>query len=197
MKMTLLGVAAFAAHVAPAWATMPLLGEKPPMRTDEACWAWADQQAKDDETAFMWGILDDGNTDRAVAVRRLADDCLGQPKPEIVGFGSSAGFDRDYCRSTPKNLPDKSRTMTAWSASRSVKPRSRRSAPRSRSAAWARRTRSTSAAKSWSGSTRWWSTGCASCAGREGTTATPFSGSSRWRAQAPDSLAEQIRAGKL
>jgi hypothetical protein len=70
MKMTLLGVAAFAAQVAPAWATMPLLGEKPPMRTDEACWAWADQQAKDEEIAFMWGILDDGNTDHAVAVRR-------------------------------------------------------------------------------------------------------------------------------
>jgi hypothetical protein len=102
MKMTLLGVAAFAAHVAPAWATMPLLGEKPPMRTDEACSAWANQQAKDDEIAFMWGILDDGNTDRAVAVRRLADDCLGKPKPEIVGFGSSAGFDRDYCRHHPR-----------------------------------------------------------------------------------------------
>jgi hypothetical protein len=32
---------------------MPLLGEKPPMRTDEACWACADQQGKDDEIAFM------------------------------------------------------------------------------------------------------------------------------------------------
>ena len=101
MKMFLLGVAAFAAQIAPAWATMPLLDEKPPTRTDEACWAWADQQAKDDEIASMWGILDDGNTDRAVAVRRLADDCLGKPKPEIVGFGSSAGFDRDYCRHHP------------------------------------------------------------------------------------------------
>jgi hypothetical protein len=47
--------------------TMPLLGEKPPMRTDEVCWAWADQQAKDEEIAFMWGILDVGNSDRAVA----------------------------------------------------------------------------------------------------------------------------------
>jgi hypothetical protein len=44
------------------------------------------------------GILDDGNSDRAVAVRRLADDCLGKPKPDIVGFGSSTGFDKDYCR---------------------------------------------------------------------------------------------------
>jgi hypothetical protein len=32
----------------------------------------------------------------------LADDCLGKPKPEIVGFGSSAGFDRDYCRHHPR-----------------------------------------------------------------------------------------------
>jgi hypothetical protein len=102
MKLTLLGVAAFAVQVAPAWATMPLLDEKPPMRTDEACWAWADQQAKDEEVASMWGVLDDGNSDRAIAVRRLGDDCLGKPKPDIVGFGSSAGFDRDYCRHHPR-----------------------------------------------------------------------------------------------
>ena len=75
---------------------MPLLGEMPSTRRDKACWAWAAEQAKDDEIAFMWGILDDGNADRAIAVRRLADNCLGKPKPEIVGFGSSVGFDRDY-----------------------------------------------------------------------------------------------------
>lgn len=102
MKRTLIAIATLAAMAVPAWATMPLLGEKPPIRTDAACWAWAEEQAKDEEVAFMWGILDDGNSDRAVAVRRLADDCLGKPKPEIVGIGSSAGFDRDYCRRHPR-----------------------------------------------------------------------------------------------
>ncbi|HEY1863548.1 MAG TPA: hypothetical protein VGG77_07640 [Roseiarcus sp.] len=98
MGKTWLTLAALAAMTVPARATMPLLSEKPTMRTDAACWAWAEEQAKDEEVAYMWGILDDGNSDRAVAVRRLADECLGKPKPEIVGFGSSAGFDRDYCR---------------------------------------------------------------------------------------------------
>jgi hypothetical protein len=98
MGRTLLTLAVLAALAVPAWATMPLLSDKPTMRTDAACWAWAEEQAKDEEVASMWGILDDGNSDRAVAVKRLADDCIGKPKPEIVGFGSSAGFDGDYCR---------------------------------------------------------------------------------------------------
>jgi hypothetical protein len=73
-----------------------------PVRTVQACWACADQQAKDEEIAFIRGMLDDGNGDRAVAVGQLADDCLGKPKAEIVGFGSSAGFDRDYYRHHPR-----------------------------------------------------------------------------------------------
>ncbi len=102
MEKTLVALAALVAMAVPVWATMPLLGQKPPMRTDEACGAWANQQATDDDVAYMRGILDDGNSDRAVAARRLADDCLGKPKPEIVGFGSSAGFDRDYCGRHPR-----------------------------------------------------------------------------------------------
>jgi hypothetical protein len=98
MERTFIAPAALVVTAAPALATMPLLGDMPSRRTDEACWAWADPQTKNEDVAFMWGILDDGNSDRAVAVRRLADDCLGKPKAEIVGFGSSAGFDRDYCR---------------------------------------------------------------------------------------------------
>ena len=81
---------------------MPMLGDMPSRRTDEACWAWAEQQAKDNEIAIMWGLLEDGNVDRAVAARRLCDDCLGRPKPEIVGFGSSAGYDMAYCRRHPR-----------------------------------------------------------------------------------------------
>ncbi len=102
MKKALAFLASLAATAVPAWATMPPLGEKPTIRTDSACWAWAEEQAKDEDVAFMWGILDDGNSDRAIAVRRLADDCVGKPKPEIVGFGSSAGFDRDYCHRHPR-----------------------------------------------------------------------------------------------
>ena len=61
----------------------------------------AEQQAKDDDIAEMWGILDSGWSDRAIAARRLSDNCLGKPQPEIVGLGSSAGFDTAYCRRHP------------------------------------------------------------------------------------------------
>jgi hypothetical protein len=33
-----------------------------------------------------------------VAIERLARSCMGQKKPEIVGFGSSVGFDQAYCK---------------------------------------------------------------------------------------------------
>ena len=51
---------------------------------------------------MMWGVLDDGNYDPAVAVRRLADVCVGKPQPEIVGVGSSMGYYETYCRSHPR-----------------------------------------------------------------------------------------------
>jgi hypothetical protein len=60
---------------------MPLLGEKPPMRTDRPA-GRAEEQAKDEEVAFMWGILDDGNSDRASAVRRLATIASASPSPK-------------------------------------------------------------------------------------------------------------------
>ena len=98
MRTLLLAAVTLAALTRPAWATMPLLGEKPTTRTDEACWAWAKEQAKDNEVAFMWGLREDGSAERAIAERRLADDCVGKPKPDIVGVGSSAGYDRNYRR---------------------------------------------------------------------------------------------------
>jgi hypothetical protein len=85
-----------------AGATMPRLDEMPPVRTDEACWAWASEQIYHEDVAIMWGVLDDGNYDPAVAVRRLADVCLGREQPEIVGFGSSAGYYRTYCQNHPR-----------------------------------------------------------------------------------------------
>jgi hypothetical protein len=42
-----------------------------------------------------------------------------------------------------------------------------------------------------------WRTGSARRGGLRRVIRTPFSGSSRWRARATHSLAEQIRAGKL
>ena len=85
-------------------ATMPVLDEMPPVRTDQTCWAWATKEAArtDDDIAEMWGMLDDGNYDPAVAVRRLADNCIGKPKPEIVGVGSSIGYYNTYCRHHPR-----------------------------------------------------------------------------------------------
>jgi hypothetical protein len=78
-------------------ATMPVLDEMPPVRTDQACWTWAGDQIYHQDIAAMWGVLDDGNYDPAVAVRRLADVCIGKSKPEIVGVGSSIGYYNAYC----------------------------------------------------------------------------------------------------
>lgn len=46
----------------------------------------------------MWGIQESGNSSRDIALLRLALSCLGDKTPEIVGFGSSAGFDATYCK---------------------------------------------------------------------------------------------------
>ena len=97
LEKTFLALAILAATTVRAWATMPPLGEKPSVRTDAACWAWADEQAKDEDIAEMWGVLDTDESDHAVAVRRLFDECLGRPRPEIVGFRSSTEFDIEYC----------------------------------------------------------------------------------------------------
>ena len=76
-------------------ATMPMLADQPRPAAPGACKEWAVKQ--DDEALEMWGIQEDGKSSLAVGINRLASYCMGQPKPEIVGFGSSAGFDREYC----------------------------------------------------------------------------------------------------
>ena len=78
-----------------ALANMPMLTDQPRPPSPMACKEWATKQG--DEALVMWGIQEDGKSSRAVGLNRLASYCMGQPKPEIVGFGSSAGFDRDYC----------------------------------------------------------------------------------------------------
>jgi hypothetical protein len=87
-----------------ALATMPLLDDMPHSRTPAACRAWADKQPEngDGDVGYMWGQHEDGRTDRATAVQRLTDNCLGKPVPEIVGFGSSNGFDTSYCKRHPR-----------------------------------------------------------------------------------------------
>jgi hypothetical protein len=78
-----------------ARATMPPLTNKPEITSLAACRAWAVQQST--EAIQMWGIQEDGTRSRPVAIDRLTMSCMGQESPEIVGFGSSIGFDQDYC----------------------------------------------------------------------------------------------------
>jgi hypothetical protein len=81
---------------ASARATMPLLTDKPTSPTSATCLKWATNQ--DDDAIHMWGIQENGKSSRDIALLRLALSCLGDKPPEIVGFGSSIGFDTEYCR---------------------------------------------------------------------------------------------------
>jgi len=84
-----------AASIMPAFATMPMLTSKPNHPTTPACGRWAERQSGD--AIYYVGIRRGGTTSREVAVARLIDSCLGKEIPDIVGFGSSAGFDERYC----------------------------------------------------------------------------------------------------
>jgi len=100
MEKTLLALVTLAAMAGPAWATMPLLGEKPPMRTDEACWAWADQQAKDEEIAYMWGIRPHrGHLDDRRLLGRVLDKDAVVAAPEAERGVASGLLDvaRRFC----------------------------------------------------------------------------------------------------
>jgi hypothetical protein len=85
--------------VVAAHATMPALTPVPGRPTPDSCRAWAAAQSI--EAIDMWGIKEDGSSSRDVAVLRLATSCMGGGYPEIVGFGSSAGFDQEYCARHP------------------------------------------------------------------------------------------------
>jgi|GEM_PF-5907793 len=80
----------------PAYATMPQLSDKPQSISPSSCQKWAATQ--DDDAIETWGIQEDGSSSKALAHERLTGECLGQPAPEIVGFGSSVGFDDSYCQ---------------------------------------------------------------------------------------------------
>jgi hypothetical protein len=83
-----------------AHATMPPLTAEPQPATPDACRAWAERQSED--AIQMWGQSEDGTWLREIAFQRLTDICLGKEPPEIVFFGSSAGFDATYCQKHPK-----------------------------------------------------------------------------------------------
>jgi hypothetical protein len=79
-----------------ARATMPALSPEPSPASPANCQKWANSQSSD---AFdMWGLKEDGSRSREVAVLRLTSSCLGGGRPEIVGFGSSVGFDEAYTK---------------------------------------------------------------------------------------------------
>lgn len=94
VRRSIVGVAAlFATN---AFATMPPLTDMPNGKSVAVCLQWAKEQ--DEDSLYMWGTQDSGANSQAVAIDRLARYCIDGSQPEIVGFGSSAGFDEAYCR---------------------------------------------------------------------------------------------------
>jgi hypothetical protein len=79
---------------------MPTMTPAPEQITMAACSRWAHQQ--NEETIQMWGLQDSGDTSSELAIHRLTSQCLGEPVADIVGFGSSSGFDDEYCSTHPK-----------------------------------------------------------------------------------------------
>lgn len=80
---------------ASAFATMPPLTEKPSKPSLAVCQKWAKKQ--DEDAVYMWGLQESGKSSPVFAQLRLTLYCLGDTPPEIVGFGSSAGFNQSYC----------------------------------------------------------------------------------------------------
>jgi hypothetical protein len=78
-----------------ARATMPTLSPEPSPASPATCQKWANSLSSD--AYDMWGLKEEGSWSREVAILRLKTACLGGGRPEIVGFGSSVGFDEDYC----------------------------------------------------------------------------------------------------
>ena len=84
---------------APAFASMPTLSETPRPATLQACQVWAGKQ--DEDALDMWGTQESGGSSPDLALSRLIATCMGDKPPEIVGFGSSVGFDEAYCGRHP------------------------------------------------------------------------------------------------
>jgi hypothetical protein len=94
----------------PATATMPPLTPMPDSVSTAACQKWAAAQSED--TYDMWGLQDSGKSSRDIATLRLTLSCLGEKRPEIVGFGSSVGFDTAFCARNRSAIICKARSPT-------------------------------------------------------------------------------------
>jgi hypothetical protein len=94
-NIRIIGVAAFIAQSTAAHASMPTLTPRPHDNTVRACSAWAREQ--DEEAIGMWGVQQRGGSSYELGLHRLTSQCLGEPVSDIVGFGSSVGFDDEYC----------------------------------------------------------------------------------------------------
>lgn len=80
----------------PALASMPVLTASPNPATSATCTHWAIEQ--DEDTLYMWGATESGESSKAEAIQRLIGSCMGRKIPDIVGWGSSVGFDEAYCK---------------------------------------------------------------------------------------------------
>lgn len=86
--------------VGEADATTDPFTPKPKHPTVTACEKWAAEQTEDN--IYMWGQEDDGTSSEKVAMGRLTDFCMGNGRPDIVFFGSSAGYDIAFCKKHPE-----------------------------------------------------------------------------------------------
>ena len=79
-------------------ATMPQLTDTPQPPTFQACSDWASKQS--DDAIDMWGIQEDGSpSSHDKGKSRLLSSCLGDHVPDVVGYGSSVGFNDEFCAS--------------------------------------------------------------------------------------------------
>lgn len=91
-----LGVVAIVLLSGPAFSSMPVLTPSPNPATSASCTEWATQQ--DEDAIYMWGMTESGESSKGEAIQRLIGSCLGREVPDIVGWGSSVGFEERYCK---------------------------------------------------------------------------------------------------
>jgi len=96
MRALILGPIVITMLEGPAVATVPNLTPLPAVTTLQNCQQWAKDQ--DEDVRYMWGQLESGKVSEDVAQLRLTLSCLGDSPPPIVGFGSSAGAAREFCK---------------------------------------------------------------------------------------------------
>lgn len=96
MLLSRISTAMFAALLtSSAHASMPMLTPQPDAITVRTCSEWA--RAQDEEAIDVWGVQRDGGGSYELGIHRLTSECLGEPVSDIVGFGSSVGFNDAYC----------------------------------------------------------------------------------------------------